>query len=91
MKGLGELRDLELDKLAVEAEESYKNLDHICFSFGCFSKEHLMNNNMFWDQSMNDCKMINDITNILHTRLNLLNKVINKCRDFKRKIAMELR
>jgi hypothetical protein len=42
-------------------EENYKNLDHICFSFGCFSKEHLMNNNMFWDQSSSDCKMINDI------------------------------
>ena len=26
VKGLGELSDLELDKLAVEAEESYKNL-----------------------------------------------------------------
>jgi len=26
MEGLGELSDLELDKLAVEAEESYKNL-----------------------------------------------------------------
>ena len=26
VKGLGELSDLELDKLAIEAEESYKNL-----------------------------------------------------------------
>ena len=26
VKGLGELSDLELDKLAMEAEESYKNL-----------------------------------------------------------------
>lgn len=42
-------------------KESYKNLDHICFSFGCLSKEYFINNNMFWDQSRSDCKMINDI------------------------------
>ena len=27
VKGLGEMSDLEMDKLAIEAEESYKNLD----------------------------------------------------------------
>ena len=42
-------------------KESYKNLDNICFSFGCLSKEKFINNNMFWDQSRSDCKMINDI------------------------------
>ena len=42
-------------------EESYKNLDNICFSLGCLSKEYFINNNMFWDQSSSDCKMINNI------------------------------
>ena len=39
---------------------SYKNMDNICFSFGCLSKDYFINN-MFWDQSSSDCKMINNI------------------------------
>ena len=32
VKGLGDLSDLELDKLAMEAEESYKNLMDLCMN-----------------------------------------------------------
>ena len=37
------------------------SLNNICFSFGCLSKKHLINNELFWDQSVKDNKMINEI------------------------------
>lgn len=50
------------------------------FSYG-FSLYNLYSN----------CKMINDITNLLHKKLTLLNDVIHNCRQWKIKIPQHLR
>ena len=66
------------------------------FSFGS-KKEmlHLLTTVFSYGFSLynlySNCKMINDITNLVHLKLGLLNKLIIKCREFKRKIPIHLR
>ena len=69
-------------------KESYKNLDHICFSFGCLSKENLYKTN-FWDSSIKEGTMIHKLNNI-QLENNFNNYYILSDEDIKNNVILNI-